>query len=111
MISATTSAACTSRAAGTTTATTEPASEASAGEASAGTARARGNRAADGCDHDHITHLHAAEDLGAARIRGAHGDRHRDGLAVDEQTHRAPRNGSVECAGGDWCALDDPGDD
>src|ERR1700688_1136335 len=63
MISAATSAAGTAGAATTAAQATTAEPAASTREAAADTAGARWNRAADGGNHDHITNLHAAEDL------------------------------------------------
>src|SRR5579864_2309441 len=104
MISAATSAA---RADGAATAAEATTAEAAAAEAAANAAGGRRNRAADGRDDHLVTNLHAAEDLRASRVGGAHGDRHRDRLAVHEQCHRASRRGRVHRAGGNRDHLDD----
>src|ERR1700726_926766 len=109
MISAATSAA---GAAGAATAAEAAAAEASAaGEAAASATGARWNRAADRRDDHLVTDLHAAEDLGASGIGGAHRDRHGDRLAVDEQRHRASRCGCVHRTGGNGDHLNNLIDD
>src|SRR5580704_6778732 len=105
MISAATSAAGADGAA--TAAEAAAAEAAAAGEAPANATGGRRNRAADGRDHHLVTNLHAAEDLGASRVGGPHGDRHRERLTVDEQRHRASRRGRVHRAGGNRDHLND----